>query len=326
MRSYIALAALFAAAGLAACGGGGSTSAPVASPATSTPSPAPSNSPAGTKRLVLTWVGASHARGAASDLRHIRDTLNTQGPIAIGVDPSTTPVNPAGTILVEAQPGGSTNTATLVVQELNASGTPIPAPSPVVAAPSAIATASPAATTATATDFAITAASSSSIGAGTTTVQTSDGLSASIGTQVLPNLGLSTGTVYKDATLAIAFDANGQPQPVTNTAQADLYMTPAGSGKPAALNAPYGFEDLTNSGLGIADYSAAPVTFTSQGTAVVAPSFLPPASGGDPTTSLIAARTAAGKTVLLSVTVSSCSGDPTLCDAGLTVFGSWKLF
>jgi hypothetical protein len=243
--------------------------------------------------------------------------------VAIRVDPATTPVNPTGVILVEAQPGGSTNTATLVVEEINASGSPIPAPSPVVAAPSAIATASAAGTSATAVNFAITAASSNSIGAGTTTVQTSDGLSASIGTQVLPNLGLSTTTIYKDATLAVAFDASGHPQPMTDTTKADLYMTPAASGKPAALNAPYGLQDLTNSGLGIADYTVAPVSFTPSGTSIAASGFIAGATG---TTTLIEAKTAGGKIVLLVVTVVSSSGDQTSCDVGATVFGSWKVF
>lgn len=324
-KSLFAILAL-AAASLCACGGGGGGSSP--SPV---PIAQPTVAPAAQNRVVLSWAGAEHSRASTSThstARGVLDSVSVTEGVAVGA----TETSCGATCDTIGDNGRSspTNSAQIIVQEVNAQGSPVPVPSPSVSVPS-IATAG-STTTGTNQQAIIPIQSGVQPGNGTITV-TVAGSPQTIPLQVLPNLAIAAEIPvpgadpsvrrYADASIGYRFDANGVPQPVTDTSTADVYAVLAANGNPSALVMPYGYANLSTSGTGISEATAAPAGFVSAGTTIPFGQF---ADTVNTPTWYLAFKTASGHFVYLALTNSRGDGDAPNYPLGVAFYGSYKFF
>ena len=310
MKTQILTLALLTA--FAGCGGGGSSPNP-------SNAPVPTSSPSQSPGLGLSWQGAEHSMLGlkAQSLRTLGLVLSE--PIAIGTTENY--CGPSCSTLGSNGQADATNTATLMIQETNATGTLIPIiSSPTVSVTSGVVVIG--ATTTTSTQTTVPLKATTTPANGTITV-VADGLTSNLSIQVLPNLAMEAASIskqYADAVVGYQFDAAGVAIPVTNTATADIYLT---VGSPSAVHVPYGFQNLTTSGTGISTVSGQPIGFLSQNTVI------PYSQINDlqntPTTFFVF-KTALGKFVYYSLTRSVGQGIAPNFSGAIALYGSFKVF
>jgi hypothetical protein len=97
----------------------------------------------------------------------------------------------------------------------------------------------------------------------------------------------------------------------------------AAGSQPTSLVLPFGYMNITTSGIGISEVTAAPVSFTSQGTSIPYGTF---ADNVNTPTSFLVFKTGLGRFVYLALTISSGIGDAPDYSLGAAFYGSYKLF